>query len=83
MLSLVRPFLVAHVPLVIASLWQVDSQATSDLMIHFHQRRKSENLSSIRALQQSQLQMINGLNNQYKHPYYWAAFLATGGKAGF
>src|SRR4029079_10045865 len=39
--SLVRPFLAARVPTVVASLWSVDSRATADLMIEFHRQRES------------------------------------------
>ena len=36
-----RPFFSAGVPLVVASLWPVDSKATADLILEFHKQRKA------------------------------------------
>jgi CHAT domain-containing protein/Flp pilus assembly protein TadD len=82
-ISLARPFIAAGVPLVIASLHEVDSAATADLMIAFHKYRKTGGLSSVEALRQAQLDMINGSIEAYRHPFYWAAFVAYGGFARF
>jgi CHAT domain-containing protein/TolA-binding protein len=81
--SLARSFLVAGVPVVIASLWPVDSGATSDLMIKFHQYRTQNRYSSARALQQAQLDLINSTDTRAHHPYYWASFVIQGGYATF
>ncbi|MFL6273933.1 MAG: CHAT domain-containing protein, partial [Blastocatellia bacterium] len=82
-ISLARPFIAAGVPVVIASLHTVDSAATADLMIAFHKYRKTEGLSSVEALRRAQLDMINGGIEAYRHPFYWAAFVAYGGYARF
>jgi CHAT domain-containing protein len=82
-MGLSRTFIAANVPLVIASLWRVDSDATADLMIAFHKIRKTENLSSTKALQKAQQNMANGPDPHYRHPYYWAAFTPVGGYARF
>ncbi|MGA9770628.1 MAG: CHAT domain-containing protein [Blastocatellia bacterium] len=82
-ISLARPFIAAGVPLVIASLHEVDSAATADLMIAFHKYRKTEGFSSVEALRQAQLDMIHGRIEAYRHPFYWAAFVAYGGYAPF
>jgi CHAT domain-containing protein len=42
MIGMSRAFLAAGVPLVSASLWPVDSEATSRLMIRFHKHRKTD-----------------------------------------
>ena len=76
MVSLVRPFLALRVPTVVASLWSVDSRATSALMIDFHAERKRAIGSSSEALRAAQIRMMN--NDAYKHPYYWAPFIAVG-----
>jgi len=73
-----RPFEAAGIPLVIASLWPVDTDATSDLMIEFHRRRKEGKLPTVEALRSAQ-QTIFGRKDKYRHPYYWAAFIAVGG----
>jgi CHAT domain-containing protein len=76
-----RTFLATGVPIVVASQWSVDSEATKDLMIRFHQLRKTEKLSTAEALRQSQIEMLK--SEKYKQPYYWATFAAIGGYAQF
>lgn len=73
--SLVRPFIASGVPSVVASLWSVDSQATRDLMVAFHKQRTSNSGKAADALQTAQRLMLSG---QFKHPYYWAAFVVVG-----
>jgi CHAT domain-containing protein/Flp pilus assembly protein TadD len=72
--SIVRPFIAAKVPMVVASLWPVDSEPTSDLMIEFHRQRKQKNLPTGDALRAAQLHLVN----QKKPPYHWAPFIAVG-----
>jgi CHAT domain-containing protein/lipoprotein NlpI len=73
-----RPFIVAGVPTVVASLWSVDSDASAQLMIDFHKNRR-RSMPVVKALKQSQMELINGQNPLYRHPYYWAPFLTIGG----
>lgn len=75
-----RSFLVAGVPVVVASLWPVDSEATSDLMVAFHRFRKSGK-STTQALQLAQQEIMDKQN--YRSPYYWAGFTAIGGYSEF
>lgn len=81
MMSLARPFLARGVPLVVASLWAVDSDATAELMVSFHRYRKREGYTTIEALQRAQLDMLNGPQQLYRQPYYWASFNLIGGYA--
>jgi CHAT domain-containing protein/tetratricopeptide (TPR) repeat protein len=78
-IGLVRPFKAAGVPLVVASLWGVDSQATSALMVDFHRLRKLERVPVAEALRRAQVRMIRHREPDYRHPYYWAAFTLIGG----
>jgi CHAT domain-containing protein len=78
-IGLARPFNAAGVPLVIASLWPVDSQATTELMIEFHRLRKQRQYSSAEALRGAQVQMLKQGNTSHRNPYYWASFSLTGG----
>lgn len=78
-----RSFLVAGVPVVVASLWPVDSDATAELMIRFHRLRKDKQLSTAQALQQAQQEMIANDNPSYRSPFYWAGFVVIGGFANF
>lgn len=79
MLGAARTFLSTGVPQVIASHWEVDSDATADLMTNFHDLRKSNGLSSAHALRMAQLSMLEGPNTQYRDPFYWAPFIVYGG----
>jgi CHAT domain-containing protein len=74
-----RPFLVAGVPIVVASLWPVDSDSSADLMASFHRHRLRDPLPVSQALRRAQIEMIHGEDMRYRHPYYWAPFLAIGG----
>lgn len=76
-----RTFLAMKVPLVVASSWKVDSEATRTLMIRVHNLRKTEKISTIEALRQSQMEMLK--DEKYKQPYYWAAFMTVGGYTEF
>jgi len=83
-ISLARPFLKASVPIVVASLWPIDSGAASDLMISFqHHRKKDGVISTAEALGRAQKDMLVNSNERNSHPYYWAAFCAIGGHSTF
>jgi CHAT domain-containing protein len=81
-IGLARPFK-ASVPLVVASLWPVDSKATTELMINFHRLRRRQRLSSAEALRAAQLQMLRHSNPSYHRPYYWASFVLIGGYSSY
>lgn len=81
MIGISRPFIAQGVPLVVASLWPVDSEATAQLMINFHRYRKNEKLSTAEALRRAQRDMINQTASPMRHPFYWAAFTTIGGYA--
>lgn len=82
-MSLARPFLAGKVPLVVVSLWPVDSETTSKLMIQFHKHRKRNNASTVEALRQAQLDLLNGANSRSQQVYAWASFATVGGQASF
>lgn len=75
-----RAFIAAGTPLVVASLWAVDSDATAGLMISFHRNRKP-GVATAEALRRAQAKMLGGEDTPYRHPYYWASFIAVGGYA--
>lgn len=70
--GLTRGFLYAGTSTIVASLWQVDDQATSYLMTRFYDNLKGGDKRE--ALRQAQLDT----RKKYAHPYYWAAFQLTG-----
>jgi CHAT domain-containing protein/Tfp pilus assembly protein PilF len=78
-----RPFLAAGVPVVVSSLWKIDSPATRNLMIEFHRIRKMQRLSAAESLRAAQLGMLHGAEPEYRHPYFWASFIVAGGYSNF
>jgi len=82
-INMARPFLAAGVPLVVASLWPVESNSTARLIVDFHKLRAKEGLPTARALQQAQLNMLHDPDDRLHQPYYWAPFVLIGGYASF
>jgi CHAT domain-containing protein len=81
--SIARPFLAAGVPLVVASLWPVESDSTAELMVQFHKHRKVDHRTTVEALRLAQRDMLKNNTTEYRHPYYWASFVVIGGYARF
>jgi CHAT domain-containing protein len=79
MIGASRAFLSMGVPMVVASQWPVDSEATAELMVDFHRQRKEAELLTPVALQHSQVNMLNGENTRFRAPFYWASFMPIGG----
>jgi CHAT domain-containing protein len=73
--SLVRVFLGAGVPHVVASDWQVDSRATEDLMQAFYERLiRGDSVSAALASAERAIRS----RQETSQPYYWAAFAQFG-----
>ncbi|HET9527239.1 MAG TPA: CHAT domain-containing protein [Pyrinomonadaceae bacterium] len=81
--SVARPFLASRVPLVVATLWPVDSSSSERLMTAFHRHRKEDKFTTAHALQQAQTDILNDDYKRLHHPYYWAAFTVIGRYANF
>jgi len=71
--GLVRGFLLAGAPAVLATLWTVDDETAATQMAAFY-RGLGNGLRPAAALRQAQLE----LRRAYPHPYHWAAFVLTG-----
>jgi len=84
-IGMARPFIAAGVPVVVVSLWPVDSTATAQLMISLHRHRKQDqdHPSTVEALRRAQLEMLRDSQPGFQEPYAWAAFQALGGYANF
>ncbi len=78
-IGMARPFIEAGAPMVVASLWSVESEPTSRLMIAFHKHRKLDRMSALRALHQAQLDMLSSSDPTDSNPRTWSAFVAIGG----
>lgn len=81
MIGISRAFLATDVPLVVASQWEVDSEASAKLMIAFHRHRKLDRSSTVKALQRAQIEMLR--DEKFQKTYYWSPFAAVGGYAEF
>jgi CHAT domain-containing protein/Tfp pilus assembly protein PilF len=83
MVGLARAFIAAGTPIVIASLWNIDSQMTAKMMNDFHRYRTRAKLSTARAMREAQLDMLHQDALNYRRPYSWAGFMVVGGTARF
>lgn len=61
---------------ILASLWLVDAESTSQLMSKFYEQLKAGHTKA-EALQLAQLSLLN--SEKYGHPFYWSGFILVGG----
>jgi len=77
LIGLTRGFMYAGAPRIVASLWKVDDEATSELMKRFYQYLLGEEqLPAAAALRKAQISIMN--EKRWQSPYYWAAFVLQG-----
>lgn len=62
----------------LATLWSVDDRSTAALMSEFYQQLANTNLTKAEALQRAQLALWNNKNQDWKRPYFWAAYVLVG-----
>jgi CHAT domain-containing protein len=63
-------------PRVVVSLWSVDDEATSQLMVKFYKKMLQDGLKPAAALRAAQIEMWQ--QQRWQAPYYWAAFTLQG-----
>ncbi len=76
LVGLTRAFMYAGAERVVASLWQVDDQATAQLMRRFYRGMLKEGLRPAAALRAAQIEMSK--SQRWSSPYYWAGFVIQG-----
>jgi CHAT domain-containing protein len=76
LVGLTRGFMYAGAERVVASLWQVDDEATSELMECFYRGMLKENLRPVAALRKAQIEISK--SSRWSSPYYWAGFVIQG-----
>ena len=76
LVGLTRGFMYAGARRVVVSLWSVSDVGTSEVMSRFYQRMLDGGETPATALRGAQLEMWN--SDQWKSPYYWAAFTVQG-----
>jgi CHAT domain-containing protein len=74
LLGLTRGFLHAGASAVVASLWEVDDRATSELMKRFYRKMLKDGLPPSAALHSAQA----SLSDEGRHPADWAGFVIQG-----
>jgi len=57
----------------LATLWNINDEASVDLVVDFYRELKDPSISRAVALQHAQLKLLN--NPRYEHPGFWSAFL--------
>ncbi len=60
----------------VASLWQIDDEATAIFIGSFYQHLKDSNISKAEALRRAQLELLSHPN--YNSPSYWSAYVLIG-----
>ncbi len=75
-ISLARAFLYAGATRVLATQWQVQDRATSELMKRFYSGIFTAKLAPAAALRAAQLSLR--ADPRWQSPYYWAAFRLSG-----
>jgi CHAT domain-containing protein len=77
LVGLTRGFIFAGAKRVTVSLWEVNDEATAELMGRFYSEMLGEkHLQPAAALRRSQIAMIK--DQRWQNPYFWAAFVLTG-----
>ncbi len=76
LVGLVRGFMYAGAPRIVASLWSVDDRATAELMKRFYRGMLQQELRPAAALRAAQVSMLG--EKRWAAPYYWAAFTIQG-----
>jgi CHAT domain-containing protein len=61
---------------VVASLWNVDDQATAQVMTYFYKNMLAEGMRPAAALRAAQAKMWK--ERRWHDPYFWAAFQIQG-----
>ena len=66
----------AGAPAAVLSRWKVDSAATAELMVTFHEHLSRSDRGESEALRRAAIATMR--DKRYRHPFYWAAFQVIG-----
>lgn len=76
-ISIAEAFAFGGVPTLVASLWSVPDDATSELMVRFYRLLRGGDVDTVEALRRAQLELIaleKDGRRPFAHPLHWAAF---------
>lgn len=74
LVGLTRGFMHAGATRVVASLWEVEDEATAELMKRFYSNMLQKEMTATAALRQAQLDLMQ----RRRSPYFWAGFILQG-----
>jgi CHAT domain-containing protein len=74
LIGLAWAFQAAGCPTTVVTQWKVESTASSQLMLGFHERLKT--MPAHAALRSASLDLLN--SNDLRHPFYWAGYRLVG-----
>lgn len=78
--SLSRAFLTAGVPAVIGTLWDVDDEASTEILLELHRRlRRGQDAAA--SLQAAQIRLLKSEETTWRSPLVWAGFELIGSAA--
>ena len=75
-----RAFRLAGAHTVVMSLWKVDDDATAEWMEALYRSRLQQHATAPEAIAQAQVSVLSARRSRGEstHPFYWAAFVASG-----
>lgn len=76
LIGLTHAFMYAGTKRLVVSLWNINDQATAQLMVKFYKEIFNSKLTPSEALRTAQLSMMK--EPKWQSPYYWAAFQLQG-----
>jgi CHAT domain-containing protein len=76
LVGLTRGFMYAGSARVLVSLWDIDDQASAELMAHLYKAVLKEHMPPSAALRAAQIEILR--EKRWQAPYYWAAFVLQG-----
>jgi CHAT domain-containing protein len=76
LIGLARGFIYAGASRVMASLWSVDDEVTSELMARFYRYLEHDKMTPAAALRAAQMDVAK--DKRWSAPYYWAGFQLQG-----
>jgi CHAT domain-containing protein len=76
LITLAEAFAMAGAPTLIATLWEVEDNATRLFSETFYDQLANKNKDKLDAMRAGQIALIRSA--EYTHPFYWASFLMIG-----
>jgi CHAT domain-containing protein/Flp pilus assembly protein TadD len=76
LITLAEAFAMAGAPTLIATLWEVEDNATRLFSETFYDQLANKNKDKLDAMRAGQIALIRSA--EYAHPFYWASFLMIG-----